>query len=279
VELLASLFSAWSRQLGAALLLPAIVGVLLHVTERGTQESLRRVFGWRGVVWWTGWLGTPIHELSHCIVGTCFAHKIDEVKLWEPDPRDGVLGYVRYRLPTSRLLRPYAVIGQFFSGIAPLFGGSLVLLLALRIVVPDAHAVFDAADRYSETLSTSRPAGVLSGFVALVRSVYGSVFAEGVASPRPWIFLYIALAVGAHLAPSPADMKGGLPGFLLLVFALLLVDAVVLLLGGAPGRAAGFLGHASGMLTALLFIALTLNVGNLGVASLIALVAGKRGPA
>ena len=96
------------------------------------------------------------------------------------------------------------------------------------------------------------------------------------ATPRPWIFLYVALAVGAHLAPSPADMKGGLSGFLLLAFLLLVADAVVLLAGGAPERAAGYLGHVSGMLSALLFIALTLNVGNLGVSFLIAQIAGRR---
>ena len=210
MTLLRELLDAWFRQLLALLLLPAALGVLLHVTERGTQAWLRRAIGWKGVIWWTGWLGTPVHELSHAIVSALFGHRIHEVKLFEPHPEDGVLGYVKYSIPDAPWWRWWlGTIGTFFSGVAPLFGGSLVLLLALRFLAPGADGIFAEAQRYARTLGLAAASDVLPGFVGLVRSVYTGIFSDGLANPRPWVFLYVALAVGAHMAPSPTDLKGG----------------------------------------------------------------------
>src|SRR4051794_35631225 len=128
--MLRDLLDTWLRQLVALLLLPALLGALLHVTERGTQTWLQRAIGWKGVIWWTGWLGTPVHELSHALVSLAFLHRIHEVKLFLPHPEDGVLGYVRYSIvasPPHTLARRWlGIFGTFFSGVAPLFGGSLV---------------------------------------------------------------------------------------------------------------------------------------------------------
>src|SRR5438445_154926 len=130
--------------------MPLVLGVLLHVTERGTQTWLERAIGWKGVVWWTGWLGTPVHELSHAAVSLCFGHRIDELKLFEPHPEDGVLGYVKYSYPTSPAWRHgLGTVGSFFSGVAPLFGGSLVLLVALRLLAPGSEGIFAEAERYA----------------------------------------------------------------------------------------------------------------------------------
>jgi hypothetical protein len=277
VPLLTELLDGWFRQLLALLLLPGLLGALLHVTERGTQAWLRRLIGWRGVVWWTGWLGTPVHELSHALVSLAFGHRIHEVKLFEPHPEDGVLGYVRYSIrERPAWLKWYGTVGTFFSGVAPLFGGSLVLVLALRLLAPGAEGVFAAAERYATSLGAAQAGSPITGFVALVRAVYASVFADGLATVRPWLFLYVALAVGAHLAPSPADLKGGARGFLVLVSLLLVFDATLLVAGGSPRAAIGPFAHLASLLSAVLCVALVLNVGNLGVAFAAGALAGRR---
>jgi len=275
VAFLTALLNIWFRQVVALLLLPTILGAVLHYTERGTQANLERAIGRRGMVWWTGWLGTPIHELSHCLVGILFGHRIEEVRFFDPHPHDGVLGYVRYSLPENRALRPYAVVGQFFSGIAPLFGGSLALLLALELLAPRPERVFEEAERFAFALEHASLAQASQDFLALVRGIYEGLFAEGAASVRPWVFLYVALAVGAHLAPSPADLEGGALGFAILLVLALLVDLVALLAGAAPARAVGALGHAAGAVSALLLVALVLNVGNLAFAFVLGTVAGR----
>jgi hypothetical protein len=279
MEFLQALFSAWGRQVLALLLLPGLVGMALHYEERLTQQHLRRAIGSKGLVWWTGWLGTPVHELSHCLVGMLFGHKITEVKLWDPHPHDGVLGYVKYHLPSedNRVLYYVARIGQFFSGIAPLFGGSLVLLLALKVLSPRPELVLDEAQRFATALEQRSWGDVGSGFTTLVQGIYGSLFAEGAASFRPWVFLYVALAVGAHLAPSPADMKGGAAGFGMILGIALVIDAVAVAAGAHPERAVGALGHVAGAASALLLVALVLNLGNLAFAFVVGTIAGRSG--
>ena len=43
-----------------------------------------------------GWLGTIIHELGHALFCIIFRHKITEMKLFDPDPETGTLGYVQH---------------------------------------------------------------------------------------------------------------------------------------------------------------------------------------
>ena len=61
--------------------------LIIHWLERITQRRLVERFGWHSVLW-TGWLGTPIHELSHAFMCRVFQHRIDEIALFEPDHAD-----------------------------------------------------------------------------------------------------------------------------------------------------------------------------------------------
>ena len=45
--------------------------VVIHFLERMIQKRLAERFGWSSVMW-TGWLGTPIHELSHAAMCKIF---------------------------------------------------------------------------------------------------------------------------------------------------------------------------------------------------------------
>ena len=88
----------------AILLAPfALFAIVIHLLERLIQTRLAERFGWNSVLC-TGWLGTPIHELSHALMCRVFHHKIDEIALFEPcllytspSPRDATLS----RMPSS----------------------------------------------------------------------------------------------------------------------------------------------------------------------------------
>jgi len=269
-EFFATLFSALARQVVLGFGLIALLGAVLLLLRKESFRFLSRAIGYRGVILWTGWLGTPIHEISHVLVGKLFLIKIHEVKLFEPDAKNGVLGYVRYEVPRLEPKNLYSVVGTFFMGVAPLFGGSLVLLLALLLLAPRPDLAFDAAGKFAALVESAEPAKIGGGFLGLLQGVYGAVFSRGVADVRPWLFLYVALAVGSHLAPSRADLEGGLTGLVVLLVLAFFANAVALLLGFDPRGAAEVLSRWTGPIAALLVVALALCAGNTMLAVVLA---------
>lgn len=268
-EFLSALASAFCRQVVLGFGLVAILGLLLALTQRWIFLLLYRAIGLKGVVTWTGWLGTPLHELSHVIVGKLFFIEITKVKLWEPDPDDGVLGFVRYRVPQLRWAELHKVVGTFLMGVAPLFGGALFLLAALHLSSADTAPLFAEARRFALLAESAPPDAVARGFVTLTRAVYACVFSAGLESWRPWVFLYVAMCAGAHLAPSRADLQGGFGGLVVLLVLALFANSVALLAGARPEHAAEALARLTGPLTVMLLLALVLNCGNLVLAALL----------
>ncbi|MGE0713155.1 MAG: hypothetical protein AB7N76_12040 [Planctomycetota bacterium] len=267
-DFLGDLLSVFGRQLvlGFGLLLGT--GVALFFLQRTLQQGLARRLGWKAVAYYTGWIGTPIHEASHYLVGKLFGIRITEVKLFEPDEESGVLGYVRYIRPPLEARHLHQVIGTFLMGMAPLLGGSLVLLGGLLLVAPH-EVLLREAEHFAQLSAASGIADVTLGFLGLIHAVWLSVFHHGVLDPRPWLFTYLALGVGAHLAPSRADLRGGVVGFLILLGVLLFADAVALLvihlgrLQVDPTQVTRVFNRVTGPLSALLVLALAVNCGNL----------------
>ena len=162
-------------------------------------------------------------------------------------------------------------------GIAPLFGGSLVLLIALQTICPDPGAAWAAAERFAEVAQRGSFDEVVGGLRGLVSGIYSAVFAYGWGSWRAWVFLYVALAVGSHLAPSSADLKGGGRGLLVLLALAALANLVAVILGYDPRAAAGSIARAMGPVIALLVMTTAVCLGNLaGCGLLAAFAAGTR---
>ena len=100
------------------LLAPFVVfALIIHWFERITQQRLAERFGWRSVMF-TGWLGTPIHELSHAAMCKLFGHRIDDIALFEPDRESGRLGYVGFwaswfrRFPREDVREAYRLLDR-----------------------------------------------------------------------------------------------------------------------------------------------------------------------
>lgn len=190
--------------------------VLIHFLERLIQLRLAGRFGWKSVLW-TGWLGTPIHELSHAIVCRMFRHKILELALFEPDLRSGRLGFVRHSWNRGNW---FEEVGNFFIGLAPLVGGSLVLAGLLWFFYPEAaeNMISNSGKKYT----------IVSSVTSLFQDLLSP---KQFFSWKFWLFTYLVLCVASHMAPSVSDYEGASRGVWMVVFALVLVLVVVSLLG------------------------------------------------
>ena len=215
----------------------AAAAALLHLLERLLSARLQSRFGWRGVLL-TGWLGVPVHELSHAAVCLLFGHRVERVKLFAPDPRTGQLGAVQHAWDKRNL---YQQVGRFFIGVAPLVGGALVLLLLTRLLGPASVA--------------SEPLPADGG--ALIAALGGHDVAGRWVT---WLYLYLCLCVGAHMSPSSTDLRGCLPGLLLLLGLMLATNLVVFALGHDPAAGEVVAARLLAPLLALLIVALALGV-------------------
>jgi hypothetical protein len=233
-----------------------LIGLALHKLEAASQGRLAARFGWKSVLW-TGWLGTPIHELSHAGVCLVFRHRIRRLALFEPDPASGRLGYVNHSFDSKSL---YQVAGNFFIGVAPFAGGALALYGLLWLFSPEAARQALNPGRIAPAVAggdlLSAGQGLLDEMTGLLA---GLVTIQNLKLLPFWIFLYFVLCVGSHLAPSPADYRGAWMGGLILLAAMLVFNVIWLALGGPAGAVTGMMAAVLSPVLALLVVALALN--------------------
>jgi len=203
---------------------------LIHQIERLMQRRLAERFGWKSVMW-TGWLGTPIHELSHALMCRLFGHRVDKVVLFEPDPQSGRLGYVRH---SYRRQNWFEEVGNVFIGIAPLVGGSVVLGLLLWLFYPEpTRAAIEAVK--GETDETELLARAWSIIKLMGQEILNLA---NMVTPRFWTFIYLVFCVGSHMAPSRSDYQGAGRGAVILAIpALILVVLLALFYQDVGGLA------------------------------------------
>lgn len=204
-------------------LLPFLVFTLIvHRIERFVQIHLAERFGWKSVLW-TAWLGTPIHELSHAFFCKVFQHKIDEMQLFEPDINEGRLGFVKH---SYRKKNWYQEIGNVFIGVAPLFGGTLGLFILLMIFYPNVMEEIAGTFNHRPVEQSIWTATLDATQVAIQNLCQWS----NLGTKRFWVFAYLVLCIGNHMAPSRSDYQGALRGSWQLA---VIVFAVVFLLSMA----------------------------------------------
>jgi hypothetical protein len=186
------------------LLVPFVAfAIVIHWFEYVSQRRLAERFGWKSVLW-TGWLGTPIHELSHALMCRVFQHRIDEIALFEPDRESGRLGYVKHSFRTGNWFQE---MGNLFIGIAPLLGGSIVLAVLLWVFYDDA------ATSAIETARADHSGDSFAKMFAIVSSLVGNILTiSNLGTVRFWTFIYLVLCVGSHMAPSGSDYQGASRG-------------------------------------------------------------------
>ena len=202
----------WGRMLAYTLGVLVACGLAVEICYRlcflVMGERIGRTF-WR----MTAWFGTPVHELGHALMCLLFAHRIEHIRLFST--RHGS-AQVQHSYNKRNL---YAVFGNFWIGLGPIFTGIGMILLLLWLAFPAALDGWFEATRM--LLATATKEGDAVGAMGeCIRRLLGGMWSDH--SHPLWARL---LALGGmfcmalHVRLSASDVVGmlsGLPGFALL---------------------------------------------------------------
>jgi hypothetical protein len=178
-----------------------------------------------------GWLGTIIHELGHALFCIIFCHKITEMKLFDPDPETGTLGYVQHTYESSSL---YQMAGNFFIGIGPILLGSGLIYLLLYLLLglnPFKFAVntgLPSWDIYSWSVFINLLQNLRTSLTTLVSGIYSLT---NFASWQLYVFIYLTFTIGSSIILSPSDFKGTFKGLSIILPVIFVFNLVTVWAG------------------------------------------------
>jgi hypothetical protein len=206
-----------------------IFGILLYFISRSTRGTFANSGNQKLDIYFTGWIGTPVHELGHAFFCLVFGHRIENIKLFSPNSTDGSLGYVNHSYNPDSF---YQNVGKFFIGLGPIIFGSFILYALMYFMLPNFNEI---------TLILSSSKIQNTGFFDLMRN-FGSLFQYGLkilatiftfsnfGSLLFWLFLYLSFSISSHMQLSPPDLKGMFEGLGTIIGIFLLINMVTVLL-------------------------------------------------
>lgn len=206
-------------QLLGVIALVILFGAAVAAVQRFTHRMYYESVGWRGILW-TAWIGVPVHELGHYFFAKLFRHRVERLQLFAPNEATGTLGRVDHRFAVDSW---YQRVGNLFIGAAPLISGAIVILILLYFVAPDGRQVAAELRRYDGQLTTL--------WLALKSATIALFLPRHLGDWRFWIFLYVALSIATHSAPSRHDLKSVWSGLLWILGTIILVNAALWLVG------------------------------------------------
>jgi hypothetical protein len=203
--------------LAPGLVLAFIMNYESGFVERRALLSIGR--GWYLALF--GWLGTIVHELGHAIMCLIFGHRITGIRLFDPDPETGTLGYVEHSYNPANL---YQSVGNFFIGIGPiLLGAAVIYLLSYFLLGLNPLELADNLNvQHSSIYSWDAFIQILQTLWASSTSLLRDVFSwHNLSTWQLYAFIYLTFAIGSSIKLSPPDIKNALKGFgiiLILIF-------------------------------------------------------------
>jgi len=200
-----------------------ILGFLLYILSYATRKVFLNSGNQRIDIFFTGWIGTPIHELGHALFCVLFNHKIKEIKLFKPDKADGTLGYVSHSYDTKNL---YHTIGNFFIGIGPIILGTFTIILLVVFLLPNSDDVLKLIKSNAGiTIDFSHFFQSLLIFIKTIYLMIKEIISlNNFNSWKFWLFLYISLSVSSHMQLSPPDLKTMFRGLLVILGVLVIIN-------------------------------------------------------
>jgi len=179
----------------ALLVIPTLTITVWEVLVHKMSINAKRVY--RA----TGYLGVPVHELSHALVCILFGMRITKIALYTPNDATGRMGGVDFRYS------PYSIahgVGLALHGIAPLVAGSAIVLLLLN-----AFHTVEAPELGF--------ASVLTWLIGLGLSLLQAAWGMAVSGPLGFCAVLLAMIVSMHAIPSLADITAGMRGLIILM--------------------------------------------------------------
>ena len=215
----------------------------------------------RAVCYVTGFIGTPVHELSHALFCLIFGHKITAIKLFQINSADGTLGYVSHTYNKKNI---YQRAGNFFIGVAPIIVISAVLYLIAWWLMPGFADELNGF--YGLNLTD------WGGSLAYIWRVISGFFSR-VVTWQWWVFLLIGMFLALHMTLSGADIKSAAGGIITLLVLLLAVDFIIGFVSmDALSTFTAWIFGAGSALFCILLLALIISLLAVGVSFIFRLV-------
>lgn len=226
-----------------------IVSIGLCLMQKAALTLAIRYSGFRSI-YPTAIIGTPIHELSHALFAVAFLHEIKSIKLFSPDKKTGVLGFVEHSHQASL----YQKCGCFFIGIAPMFGGALAIYIINELLFPSLNQEV-IQNTFSQSGKELSLVEAFFHYISLLNHDFSHLLDNFGFSHLLWLFLVSSIAL--HMGPSRADLINSVPGLISLTCVCLSFYFI------SPGYFTSFvlkLSEVSAFLTRMLFFALILTL-------------------
>ncbi len=205
----------------------AAMGLVLYLLARIARVNYSLAAGSNFDTYFTGWIGTPVHEFGHWVFCLIFMHKVKEVRFFKPDPKSGTLGFVAHSYNKKSI---YQNIGNFFIGMGPLLVGGGVLMALAYFMLPSHVRVVNLFNDFTQSWPIEVSYGWKSGIVAIADNLWVFIkllVATGnLHAPIFWLFIYLSFCISSHMMLSISDLKTAGLGALTFVAMLFLVNGV-----------------------------------------------------
>lgn len=209
-----------------------IFAFILHYLHKFVESNAYALLGRNVYLGFFGGFGTMIHEIGHAIMCIIFGHQIVEMELFNLDPENGALGYVRHSYNQDSI---WANIGNFFIGIGPIILGSLVVYFAASFLVSKSFftplenlhisiANFSSLDAVTALFINSKKT-----FLLLADKMFTL---ENLWNWKFWLFIYILFVVGSSMNLSWADIEGASYGFGAIFTLFIFISIITLVFAG-----------------------------------------------
>ncbi len=196
-------------------------GLVVAVLQKLFLLLIGNTLGYRAIVV-TGAIGTPIHELGHAAMCVLFGHTIEEISLYNPRPKNGMLGYVKHSYNKRNI---YHQLGNFLIGLGPILSGALCLIGILFFCF---HAAL--LQYFQLSFASIHAGGNIFDLCRIGLDTLPLLFTEGSVILKI-IGLILILSIMLHVNLSAADIKSSLPGAGIYALLLLLFAGIVWLFG------------------------------------------------
>lgn len=246
-----------------------VVGFLISQINKLFYRTVEQK---RGFCYATGIIGTPVHELSHALMCILFGHKIVEMKLFQIDEETGVLGYVNHSYNPRNI---YHRMGNYFIGVAPIVGGTALIYLVIRFLLPATYT--DTSNALNELVVAMEGAS-FGEMLSSILSAFGKMFLaffSDISTWKWWVFIVFAFCIALHMNLSGADIKGAASALPILILVLVAVNFIVYWIGsGAYEAMVGGMATVGCYLIGVLVLSLMLSVLTLIVGLLVRGITG-----
>lgn len=209
-----------------------IFGFILYLLSSMTRRIFAKTLGAKTELYITGWIGTPIHELSHALFCIIFNHKISDIKLFTT--KSDTIGYVLHSYDSRSW---YQQIGNFFIGVGPIIIGTLIVYFLFLLLAPELKE-----NIFSVNIDYDKSAGILNTIYSGISNIFISILnifsniiknilvSQSYKNIGFWIFIYLSISIASHMELSPADISHAWKGMLVILAVSLIFNTFLFII-------------------------------------------------